>query len=176
MNFRIFALPGLIILLGYTSLFSQQINLSVLTLPGIAYDNQVQGYFGGMGLEVSYLHPLSYGKLRAGLEFRTIDWGSQLGLNLGYNHPYKSISKWEFSGTASLQGGMALFRPKPFAVLAFDYLPKVEWITGKRVNVSLSSGIRFSINPQYRTFGIWRLWEIPVRLGIHFGVKRIESN
>ncbi len=151
------------------TLNAQQIALNFESFPGVAYRGGGGYFYGGGGLEVTYQHDFKQGRIRGGLEYRIIDWGNQIGLNVAYNHPYFVHNAWRVSGTSGLQLGLALFRQRPLFVYGLEYSPEVEWQSGKRFFANAGLGIRYTNSPKYRNFGtINSVLELPIKIGFGF--------
>ena len=158
-----------ILLLINPSLHAQQIGLRALTFLGMATNTEAQYFFDGGGLELFYQHELWKGKVVGGLEYRTINWGNQVALNLGYNLAYWKKNSWRASVSLSVQGGMALFRQKPLGVLGIECLPELEWQSKKRFFMNLGIGIRYSNCPAYSKYSLINsTLDIPIKFGMGF--------
>jgi hypothetical protein len=154
-------------LLAMTSLSAQEISLRTLSFPGLAYRAGAGYFYGGGGLELAFQKDLPRGAYRLGLEYRIIDWGNQVGLNLGYVHPYLQGERWQLSGLANLQLGLVPFYQKSLLSWAIGYHGLFRWQSKKRAFYEAGLGIRYSNSPGYVEFGpINRLFEVPVRVGV----------
>ncbi len=155
--------------LNTTFIQAQQLSLKGLSFLGVA-TNTTKGYFyDGGGFELNYQHDIWKGRIVTGIEYRMINWGNQVGLNIGYNFPFYKKNQWRLSGTLSTQVGMALFSPRPLAVWGIELLPSVEWQSKKRFFLQLDVGFRMNHCPRYKDYGaINMVWDIPIKIGVGF--------
>ena len=162
-----------LLLLNFASTqgYSQQIEINTKSLYGL-WNNENGGYYyGGGSFELLYEHPLKKGALRGGIEFRTIDWGNQVTLNVGYKVPYIQKGNWSFSGITSAGFGLALFVDNLLFVYSVDYIPVFTWLRNKRMDFDIGLGIRFTNSPAYKNYGkINQLLELPLRIGMTYNL------
>lgn len=146
---------------------SQSIELNTGSYYGI-WQNEGSGYYyGGGSFELLYEHALNKNALRGGIEFRTINWGNQLSLNLGFKTTYIQKEKWSLSGVTTAGFGLALFVKNPLFVYSIDYMPVFTWLRNKRFDFDIGLGIRFTHCPAYRNYGkINQLLELPLKIGV----------
>ncbi|MEL6589329.1 MAG: hypothetical protein AAFQ68_04585 [Bacteroidota bacterium] len=158
---------SLLLFLCLGTLSAQSLQFNLRTMPGFAY-NGGSGYFnGGFVLETAYQRPISIGDLHFGAEFRAIDWGNQLSLNLGYRGEYWRKDAWRLAGLTQIQVGSALFANGSLFSWGFSYQFQARWQSEGRFYGLLGLGIRFSNAPAYKEFGsINQVWELPVQLGM----------
>lgn len=157
------------ILLLNQQAFGQKISLSGLSYLGIANTVESGYFYDGGGFELGYRHSLGKGEVLGGLEYRMINWGNQVTINLGYNFPYWTNDVFTVSGATSAQIGWGLFNQKALAVWGAEYLAQLEWQSPKRFFAILGIGFRFNHSPAYSKYGAinWTL-NLPVKLGIGF--------
>lgn len=155
-------------MLGFLSIaFPQELSVRTLSFPGLAYRGGGGYFYGGGGVELAFQNELPLGAYRVGVEYRIIDWGNQVGLNLGYVHPYWQEERWHLSGLANLQLGLAPFHQGSLFTWAIGYSGLFRWQTKKRAFYEAGLGLRYSNSPAYEAFGpINRLLEVPVRVGV----------
>lgn len=158
------------------SIFSQNIEANLKSFYGIRNNEAIEYFYGGGGLELLYTQPIKKGFLRTGLEFRTIDWGNQLSVNIGYSHPYLSKETWSLKGIGSAGLGLALFYKKPQFVWSTEYMTAFQWLLQKKINMDIGLGIRYTHNPAYKNYGkINQVLEIPFKLGFQFNLNRKKT-
>jgi len=152
---------------------SQNIGFQLKSFPGL-WSNETAGLFGGGGgAELYYDYPLAKNSWRGGVEFRSVDWGNQTTLNLGYNNTFLEKGQWSVHGISSLGLGLALFKPRPLLVFSLEYLGEVQWRTQKRIGVNLGLGLRYSHSPAYTKYGVInQLFEVPITLGLIYSLKK----
>ena len=157
--------------------YSQNLELNTKSFYGI-WNNEVAEYaYGGGGLEIVYEHPLKKGSLRSGLEFRSIDWGNQVSLNIGYQIPYISKDKWALSGITSTGIGLALFQDNPLFVWSVGYMPEFTWPNKQKFNLVVGFGIRYTNSPAYKNYGeINQVLDFPFKIGFKFNLKKKASS
>ena len=160
----------ILVLIGfYFAGYSQTIALNTKSFYGIWQNEGGYYNYGGGGFELLYEHALTKGALRGGLEFRTIDWGNQLALNIGYKAPYILKDKWSLSGLTSASFGLALFVNNPLFVYAIDYMPVFTWLRHKRMDFDMGFGIRFTHSPGYSNYGkINQVLDLPLKIGMRY--------
>jgi len=158
------------------SIQAQQLSLKGLSFLGVA-TNTTRGYFyDGGGFELNYQHDIWKGRVVAGIEYRMINWGNQVGLNMGYNLPFYKKNQWRLSATLSAQVGMALFSPKPLAAWGVELLPSVEWQSKKRFFLQLDFGFRMNHCPAYKDYGsINMVFDMPIKIGIGFRLGKFKK-
>lgn len=148
---------------------AQQMGFSVLSFPGIATNVGAGYFYDGGGFDLNYQHDLGKGRLVGGVEYRMINWGNQIALNMGYNFSYWAEAHWRFSGTTAAQIGLALFYQKPLIIWALEYMPQMEWQSEKRFFANLGIGFRFSNSPSYKRYGeINTTFNLPIKIGVGF--------
>lgn len=149
--------------------YSQHLEFDLTSFYGI-WNKEGGGYFyGGGGMEIAYEQPIANFALQGSLAFRSIDWGNQLTLNIGYKQAYVSKEKWSLNGLTTAGIGFALFRPKPLFVWSLGYMPELTWPAHKKVNVMIGWGIRYTHSPAYKKYGkINQVLEFPFKLGGRF--------
>ena len=174
-NLLFFCVVMSLVFLSSVPTNAQQISVQFLSFPGIAHTNGSGYFYGGSGLNLAYQRNSGSNqkyKMLVGLEYRTIDWGNQIGLNIGFNHPYlitDSKKNLRLSGNVSTQFGTALFREKPLFVWSAEYIPEIEWASRKRFFASLGIGLRYTNCPKYKNYGsINSVLEIPIKVSLGF--------
>jgi len=160
-------LPFVFVFFIFGKAHGQSISFHTNSFYGL-WQNEGGGYFyGGGGFAVTYQHPLTKGALQAGLGFRTINWGNQVSLGIGYQAPYVRKEKWTLSAVTSVNLGLALFVNNPLLVYAIDYTPTLTWLRKKRFNFEAGLGIRYTHAPRYKSYGkINQVLEFPFQVGV----------
>lgn len=157
----------LILFLGTTEVAAQELRLESASFYGFVYPGATEYFYGGGGLSLNYGHHFEWGRVQAGMEYRIIDWGNQLGLNLGYAYPLWTKAEHSLSAGLMVQLGIVPFRQN--SLFAWGAEPQVEyrWQTQKRAFWIAGVGVRYSHSPAYLDFGpINRLGEMALRAGI----------
>jgi len=163
----------LLIKLSIFSVFSQNIEVNLKSFYGIWNNEFIEYYYGGGGIELLYEHPLKKGSLRSGIEFRSINWGNQVALNIGYKLPYVSKETWSVNGIMTTGIGLALFREKPLFIWSQEYTTAFQWLKKKKINLDLGLGIRYTHNPAYIKYGkINQVLDLPFKLGITINLQK----
>ena len=148
--------------------FGQQIEFNTNSFYGIWSNEKGGYYYSGGGFDLIYAHPLAKGELRSGIDFRNIDWGNQLTLNIGYTAPYISKDKWQLNGITSTGLGMALFHDNSLFVLSVGYMPEISWRNDKKFSWSIGLGVRYTTSPAYKNYGtINQVLDFPYHHRIH---------
>lgn len=154
---------------NYTNNTAPRIAVRSLAFLGIATNERGEYFYNGGGLELTYQHPLGKGGLTGGLEYRMINWGNQVALNIGYDIPYWQSGSWKLSGLTSLQAGLALFQQRPLFVWGAEYVPQLQWQSKRRFFANLGIGIRMTNNPAYSNYGSINFTvDVPIKIGIGF--------
>lgn len=169
----------IILCLSTFSVFSQNIEANLKSFYGIANNKSIEYFYGGGEIELLYAHPIKKGFLRTGIEFRTIDWGNHLSLNIGYKMSFVSKETWSLNGIGSGGIGLALFYEKPLFVWSAEYMTEFVWLKKKKINMDIGLGFRYTQNPAYIKYGqINQVLEIPFKVGFKFnlGKKKTENN
>lgn len=149
--------------------FGQSIELNTGSYYGLWQNEGGRYYYGGGSFELLYEHPINKGALRGGIEFRTIDWGNQVALNVGFKGNYIQKEKWSLSGVTSAGLGLALFVKNPLFVYSIDYMPVFTWLRNKRFDYYVGLGIRFTHCPAYRNYSkVNQLIELPLKIGVTY--------
>jgi hypothetical protein len=150
---------------------SQSVNFNTNSFYGL-WQNEGGGYFySGGGFDLLYIHPLKKGALQTGLAFRTVNWGNQVSLNMGYQAPYILKEKWSLSGVTSADFGLALFVDNSLFVYSVDYIPVFTLHRNKRFDFEAGLGIRFTHSPAYINYGkINQVVDIPIKLGLKYSL------
>ncbi|MFD1550732.1 hypothetical protein DNU06_05985 [Putridiphycobacter roseus] len=162
----------LLINLSVYSGYSQNIALDINSFYG-GWNNELSAYYyGGAGISLLYEHPLKKGALSGGFALRTIDWGNQVTVNVGYNATYLLRDNWRLDGVSTVGLGLALFKYKPLLVWSFGYVPEFTWLRKKKIDYSMGLGIRYSNSPAYKNYGqIYQLLEFPIKIGVKYHLK-----
>lgn len=156
---------------------AQKFEASTKSFYGLWNTESSEYYYGGGGLELSYDIPLNKGAIKTGLEFRSIDWGNQLSLNIGYNAPYITKEKWALHGITTVGLGMALFYDNSLFAWSIGYTPEFVFRKDKRLNIGLGLGLRYTQSPRYKDYGsINQVLEIPLRVGFKFHLTKQKKD
>lgn len=155
------------------TIYSQSIELNVKSLYGIWNNELTEYYYGGAGAELLYEHPLKKGSLRSGLEFRSINWGNQLTLNIGYSLPFVEKPTWSINGIGTTGIGFALLRQHPLFVWSTGYMTEFVWLKKKKINFNIGLGFRYTHNPAYIKYGyINQVFEFPFKVGFKYNFNK----
>ena len=162
-----------ILLLAFSilPLKGQLIEANIKSLPGLWTSEGTGYYYGGGGMELLFEQPLNTGTVRAGLEFRTVNWGNQAMLNVGHTLPYSRGGRWYIRSISSMGLGLALFRDNPLFVLSLEHMPEIIRPTDKRIDFAFGIGIRYTYSPAYQNYGdISQLFEFPIKVGLRYNL------
>ena len=159
--------------ISIATLFSQNIELNLKSFYGV-WNNELSGYYyGGGEIEILYEQPLLSGALRTGLAFRSVDWGNQASISIGYKTAFIVRDKWMLNGTTTAGIGMALFYKNPQYIWSLGFMPELTWLRKKRMDFNIGIGFRYTSNPAYKNYGaINQLFEFPLKLGIIYKLKQ----
>lgn len=123
-----------------------------------------------------YEHALKKGALRPGIELRSVNWGNQTTMNLGYRAGYISKDNWMLSGITTMGLGFALFQQNPLFVWSVGYMPVLTWLRHKKVDFTAGFGIRYTNSPAYRNYGkINQVLEFPIKIGLVFNLQKNQQ-
>jgi hypothetical protein len=159
-------LAAIVFLLGISPLKAQDIQLHINYLQGIRYTATWDAFKGGTELSADYLLTRPSGmKYTAGLDLRTVQWGTQASLSLGAIRTLGS----RFELGAEVQHGLALFRENSLYVLGAEAKAHYLFLQKEKITVGASLGTRYSICPGYKAYSqIYHLTEIPMGVFIRF--------
>jgi hypothetical protein len=153
------------LLCSFSQLKAQDIQIHVNYLQGIRYTDNWDAFKGGTELSADYLFRHNNMTYSGGLDFRTVQWGTQATLTLGAIR--KMGNRLELGG--NIQQGMALFRENPLYVLAGEAKVHYLFLQKKKITLGASWGLRYSTCPGYREYSlIYQLWEMPIGLFVRF--------
>ena len=163
-----------LLLLGLCCLCASGLQAQYLSLrssgcPAFAHNQGSEYFYGGFGLTAQYDYALSAGRLLGAMEYRAIQWGSQLTLNLGYDHPFVDEGPWRASVRVQAQAGSALFTTKGLFVWGAEVGATLQWQSPKAFFAVLGVGLRYTNCPAYSDYSrISAVWEVPLTVGIGF--------
>jgi hypothetical protein len=162
-------LMGVLFFMISTSTSAQQLSLKPLSFLGIATNIGGAYHYNGGGFELAYQHDVWKGRVIGGLEYRMINWGNQVAINVGYNMPFWTKGPWRASVSAQAQIGWALFYQKSLAVWGIECLPEIEWHSNKAFFATLGFGIRYTNCPAYERYGfVTSAIDLPIKIGLGF--------
>ena len=166
---RCIVIVGLFFFLWHPTSKAQQLSLKPLSFLGVASNVGGEYYYNGGGLELAYQHNVWKGRVLTGLEYRMINWGNQIGLNLGYNLPFWTKGAWRVSTSIQAQIGWALFYQKSLLVFGVECIPEIEWHSKKAFFATVALGIRYTNCPAYQNYGqITQTVDLPIKIGLGF--------
>lgn len=166
---RYLILVGVFFFMINTTTSAQQLSLKPLSFLGIATNLGGEYHYNGGGFELAYQHDVWKGRVVGGLEYRMINWGNQIGINLGYNMPFWTKGQWRASVSAQAQIGWALFHQKSLFVWGLECIPQIEWHSNKAFFASLGFGIRYTNCPAYENYGLLTsAIDLPIKIGLGF--------
>lgn len=150
---------------GFRPLQAQSFEAGVSYLQGIRYTNAWDLYRGGTEVSLDFRLPKGAWLLHAGLDFRTVQWGSQLALSLGTS---REVARRVEVG-AELQNGLALFRESPLYTLGITARVHYMFWDRAKFKAGVSSGVRYTVCPGYRKYSpIYSVWELPFGIFVRF--------
>lgn len=155
----------LLLLLIMTSVRAQDKRLSIYfnNYLGLWSDEGGESYRGGGGLAIEISHDISGMQYIAGIEYRSINWGSSLSLLTGLRHDITETEKIKIQGASRLGLGTALFRKHVLFQFSLDYIPEIQWKIGRGHLLTLGAGLRYTNCPSYQKYGaLHQILEVPV--------------
>lgn len=149
---------------------AQYASLRLSGCPGFAHAQGGESFYGGYGLGLHYEHTIhERGRILGALEFRSIQWGNQLALNLGYDYAYVSEGPWRLGARAQLQAGSALFGSGGLFVVGGEVGTVFQWKSPKAFFAVLGVGLRYTTCPSFAEYSsIFSVWEVPLTVGFGF--------
>ncbi len=173
MDFKKNLIISLLFAIAGFNLFGQHLEFNTKGFFGLWNNAQTSYFYDGAAIELLYERPYKNAALRAGLEYRSIDWGNQVSINLGYVLTHISKDKWNLDGVISPGIGLALFRENPLFVYSISYMPEFIFAKNKRRNLTLGLGIRYTHSPAYKEYGnINQVLDFPLKIGVRFMGKK----
>lgn len=155
------------------SLNAQRISICAIDNQGLGYrlndKNIFEPGFSGAGLQVNWQKNIKKTDLSLilGGEFSFAGWGSQLLFQTGIGLRIKEIGKFKLNILAITYNGMSLLKPQAQFVNALELCPEICFSLSSKIDISLSSGARYTASPAYRNFApIWAYFDIPIKLGV----------
>ncbi len=139
-----------------------ELHYSFYTLSGKSIDQGISFSTGGYSID---------SRLRIGAEFRSIDWGNQLSLDIAYENSFPGISKDQIYGLSCLHLGWALFRPSALFSPGVSYTIHYRKAIGLRSSAEFMAGVRYNVCPGYRKYGNYQQFEIPLALGFYWNLQ-----
>lgn len=162
-------LLGILLFLISNTSKAQQLSLKPLSFLGVATNLGGAYHYNGGGFELAYQHDFWKGRVVGGVEYRMINWGNQLSVNLGYNLPFWSHNQWRASVSTQVQLGGALFVQKSLFVWGVECVPEIEWHSKKAFFASVGFGIRYTNCPAYENYGpLVSAIDLPIKIGLGF--------
>ena len=129
------------------------------------------GQSNDLGLSITHFRKLDRNAISINLEMRSIDWGNQFNVGVGYLATYKEAKNWEFGGHTQLLLGIAPFKQKSIMAYGLAYAPYFRYKTLGRLFVEGSLGFRYNIAPGYSDYGIFQQIEFPLQLSLGLAPK-----
>ncbi len=144
---------------------------------GQNFEIQFREYFASrscqdIGLQMYFPFPFKSKKFITGVEFRSVSWGNQTGLVLGYRSYLADRAKYTFSGQANVFLDVALFRPAPMFAPSISYDFTFRWYTKRRIYFLANFGLRYNMCVGYEAYGDNTQLEAPFGIGIGWQRKR----
>ncbi len=162
-------LMSLAVCCTYQTAQAQYVSVRGLGFLGMANNSGAEYFYNGGGFELAYQHALEKGRLSGGLEYRIINWGHQVAVQLGYDYPYWQQGPWRASAFAHGQLGSALYIQKSLLVWGAELGTGLEWKSSKAFFATFSLGARFSHNPAYAEYSVINATlDLPIKIGIGF--------
>ncbi len=142
------------------SVLGQSFETGVNYFPGIAHSEGFESGSNGFSLDATYLYELKENlSAHGGLELGISGWGSQVLVPLGARYGEKHQLDLE------LLNGLALYRQKAGYVGGFGAYYVYTFFGDKRHRLTLSAGLRFSIQPSYRIYSnLYYYLDLPLRI------------
>lgn len=151
------------------ALKAQKIEIDLRAYPSSWYNGWFEPGVDGGALIAGYHHPLS-GKYYINItgEYAILGSRNELLLGTGIRRILWEKNRFRLSAEANLLNGMGLYRPAPLYSGGGEILFQFAWRIGKKLNLHLGAGGRYTLCPGYREFGVWRYNSWPVGIGIGF--------
>lgn len=158
------------LLLGNSTLVQgQYISVQGLGFLGLVNNSGAEYFYNGFGFELNYQQVLKKGRVSVGLEYRSINWGYQAALQLGYDYPYWQQGPWRASAFGHAHLGAALYVQRSLFAWGAALGTGLEWQSPKAFFARLSLGAGLSHCPAYENYGrINTTLDLPIKLGIGF--------
>lgn len=159
------------------ALQAQYVSFCVSGYPGFAHTQGSESFYGGYGFGLHYEHTLNkQGRLLGAVEFRSIQWGNQLAINLGYDYAYVVEGPWRLGARAQIQAGSALFSNGGLFVFGGEVGTMLQWKSPKAFFAALGVGLRHTACPAFAAYSsIASVWEVPLTVGIGFKLGNRKS-
>jgi hypothetical protein len=173
---------GIVLLLGLflPNLQAQQqqgLAVGLKLFPSMVYNGNLNYGYGGSGVYVNYRKKVAPKiAIVVGLETSVVGWGSQSLLEIGINNSLWQKDRLGVSVEWLLLQGLAWYQPKPLHVWGSEVGAKAYWKMTKRSDLVLSAGLRYTTNPNYRSYGaISSYIDVPVKVGLVFHKKEQQE-
>lgn len=164
-RFRTLPILMLLLLPVADKLQAQDIQLNFTYLQGVAYTDAAGLFKGGSGISAEYLAERSLLTWSGGIEFRTVQWGSQLSLMTGIRKKLTGRADLAFTW----HNGLALFYEKPLYVGSAELKVHYSLLRREKINLGLFAGFRYSFCPAYSQYSlIHDIAEVPAGLYFRF--------
>lgn len=152
------------LLFFFLSLGSQAQSISFESSRGVGlrYANETIPFDNNQSYGLNYI---SSKNIILGAEFRTIDWGNQLGFVLGYRYDSHQMEKAAWHHDFYILNNIALFRPSPKYAFGIGWESSWSYQFTKKNHLELGFGLRMD-----RLFGYeftnTHTIELPIRIGV----------
>ena len=144
---------------------AQDVQIDLSYIQGIHYTENWDLFAGGVEFSAEYRHPIKELDYSAGIDFRTVQWGTQMTLSLGAT---KTLAE-RFEVGANIQNGMALFKQRKLYVIGGGIQGAYLFMKKESVQMGTSLEVRYTACPSYSDYSkIYSVTEIPIKLFIRF--------
>lgn len=146
--------------------YAQQINVEIFKGVGFGSDVHRKGLFdnnGGVG--ISYQFSAAKFEVTLGGEFRTIDWGNQIAINLGAYRKFMEFRKFEIGASGLVGWAIPLFYGENLNGIILGAHLQIGYRIKPKHALSFFIGPRADVIPGYSKYGNYRTSEI------NFGMK-----
>ncbi len=171
-----YSLAIIAIILSGLSLRAQHVSFNLQALPGFWHNEALENYYGGSAFGIQYHQKSKIGQWGLGIEYRSIDWGNQISLNIPYTVYLAKKNNWDVALQCAPSIGLALFRNNPLLSWSLESSAQLRWKPQNKFSYTLGVGLRYSISPAYQQYGlINQLAETPIRLGIQYKIGKTKN-
>ncbi len=156
---------GICCFMAWFNVASQQINVGSSRAIGIVYQDKADVFDNNQSYNFQFRS--SFRPLAIGMEFRTIDWGNQIGISLLYNN-YKTFNeRWGLQYDIGMIHSIALFRPGFKYSIGLLGRTSLAYQLNEKHRIEFGVALRYDKILAYNDFGaINQTLELPIHLSI----------
>jgi hypothetical protein len=167
------SIPKLLLLLTFliasTGIKAQQTDIFIRAFPSSWYNSYYEPGFDGLGLGAAY-HPVinKYYRLNISGEFSVLRSRNEILLGIGINKTFWQAEHFRVSLEANLLNGIDLYKPGPLYVGGIEGGVRFDYYVKKKLTLFAGIGVRGTMCPGYRDFGVWKHSSWPLTVGVRF--------